>query len=344
MPYGLGELIEAVDYNAFVANVNIGWNVGTGSSGYGQAPLVNVAQAALIYARPTTQSGSPPAWAAVPEWRPFIDTINAMNGHQTGVIPVNAADFLSTSLPLVGTIISYGAPVVPTVTAVRDLSQRLDAASQGSTATYLFTNTVSWNTQLSTTFTITFTNGDNAARYFFNAGGQFGIQFSHPSGVFFDINRLINDLCLDVGTVWLSSTNGSPPVVSLAGSNYSGVTQIGGGYPAGLTIKPNDGFYSWTAVPRELVKQTSNFGFPPYDNTYLTISASYNGAGVITITTLLDLVPDGGLVSPGTTITITTRYPSTTYLIDTWNPITISTGAAPPAIACSAPASGAITI
>jgi hypothetical protein len=60
-----------------------------------------------------------------------------------------------------------------------------------------------------------------------------------------------------------------------------------------------------------------------YASTYLRIRATYNGAGVITFTCLID--DSGGTgyyyyggVTPGTQATLVVRPPSTTYLSNTW--------------------------
>jgi hypothetical protein len=73
--------------------------------------------------------------------------------------------------------------------------------------------------QLSAYFvhTVTFQSGD-AARNFFNAGGQLAINFSHPTGT--GINSLWNMLAVACGTIVISSN--SSGTVRVAGTNYNG--------------------------------------------------------------------------------------------------------------------------
>ena len=170
------------------------------------------------------------------------------------------------------------------------------------------------------TFTVTFTSND-AARYFFNAGGQIGFNFSHPNTG--GMNTLINDICNEAGTIWVSSpTSGT---VSISGTSYNGVTKVGGVSSIRQTVNTNYGFYNFTSTSTEIFKQTGDAGtgiYSYYLGTFLQIKASTNNAGVLTFVCLFDEVPDGLIVSSGTVGTLTLRPPSTTYLTSSWgNPV-----------------------
>lgn len=334
MTYAVGGLIQAADYNGFIGTMNGAWATGASSAGYGQPDFVPVVSGAsppaLIRARPATVlAGTPPTWSATPEWRALVDSVNKMSLHQIGgAAPIAAGNYAaSASLPTSTTaatgLIAYGGNFVATLNTVTG-TQRLNAALQGASTTTSATNTVAWSDYCQFVWTITF-GSHNQARYFFNAGGQIGWQASHPAGVTFTINQLINDLCSDAGTLWLSSTNGAPATVSLAGVSYNGITKVGGANPGGVSITPNNGFYALGGVATNVFVQLSDFVYHGYGATKYQISLAYNGAGVITATVLLDEIPNGATVVAGTVSTCVIRPPSTSQLADSWGTPTVST-------------------
>jgi hypothetical protein len=298
MSYASSGLTQATDYNGFIStntpNVNAIWSTGTGNSGYGQTALATISADSLIFAS---------------SWLNLINTIGTSASHQG----TSLSSYLD-STPTIGDLIRYESVLSSNINAIN--TNRLNAAAQGSTSSTTATSASTWSNSLTITFTVTYANA-NSARYFFNAGGQIGFNFSHPAGSGTTINLRINDLCSDAGTVWLSS-----PVtgtVSLAGTAYNGVTKSGGANPSGATISTNNGFYALTSGTTQLFQQTSDIGvYTSYSGTFLRISASNNGAGVLTFTCLLDEVPNGATVSTGTQATLTLRPPSTTYLTNSW--------------------------
>lgn len=268
MAYSVGGSIQASDYNGFITSINTAWSTGASDAGYGQPSFPSVIVGDKIFARPATvvASGSPgvvaPTWSTTPEWRTLINTINDMSNHQTGAAAIVAADFAaSSSLPVAASatsgLIAYGTTVSAAITTVTG-TQRLDAAAQGATSSTTITNGTAWNDNLTFAWTITFAN-DNAARFYFNSGGQISIACSHPNPAGLDIDDLISDICSDAGTIWLSSTNGTPVTVNLAGTSYNGVTKVGGSNPAGLTINQNNGFYGLGAAAVMLSEQKADF-------------------------------------------------------------------------------------
>jgi hypothetical protein len=211
-------------------------------------------------------------------------------------------------------------------------TNRFNAVAQEAlqpTTTVTTTNT--WSNILTATFTVTFAS-DLAIRAYFNAGGQFSVIASHDAGVGTSINQFINDLCADLGTITFSAP--SSGTASIVGIPYSGVTQtVAPGYPAGSTITTtaNNGFYSLlTPAPVELVKQLSNYdpashyGSAYGPTSFISVSASYNGSGILTFTVVIDEVPNGATVSIGTDISLTTKPPSTATLTDTWGTPTVT--------------------
>lgn len=297
MSYSIGGLIQSADYNGFAntnsPNVNNIWAGGSSNQGYGQAALATV----------TTNSK-----VSFINWANLINTISTIALHQgTTITTLSPAPALGAKIQ----------GFVPTLSNNINTiyANRLKANTQGVDSTTTITNTIgSWVDSLTMTFTLTFVSA-NAIRYFFNCGGQIGLNFSHPSSS--TINGLISDICSEIGTVWLSSvTSGT---VTLSGTTFNGVTKIGGVSSIRGTANVNNGFYSWTGVSSNCYRQYGDVPYGSYTaGTFLDILAQYNGTTGITITCVFDEVPNGAIASTGTQVTLTIRPPSTTYLTNTW--------------------------
>jgi hypothetical protein len=203
----------------------------------------------------------------------------------------------------------------------------LNAATQGSTVANTATYGSTWTTQITFTHTISFANGD-AARYFFNSGGQLKITCSNPDSTA-GINLLLNQLASNIGTVVQSAP--ASGTVTIAGTSYNGITKVGGGGNS-PTISTNSGYYAMTNTPVVIFNQTASTGPSAYLGTYIQMSARSNGTqgsngdtgSVITITTLWDEVPDGLTVGTGSATTVTVQAPETTYIANTWGTISVS--------------------
>jgi hypothetical protein len=179
---------------------------------------------------------------------------------------------------------------------------------------------------LTFTHTATFANG-NAARYFFNAGGQIKMTVSHPSGTGIDL--LFNNLATNVGTVVLSApTSGT---VSIAGTSYNGITKVGGGGST-PTISQNTGYYALTTSNATVFTQLASTGPSGYVGSFIRFIVQSNGTqgsngdagSVITIYTIWDEVPDGLVATSGSATTMTLTPPATTNIANTWGAVTLS--------------------
>ena len=205
-------------------------------------------------------------------------------------------------------------------------SNRRNAATQGSTSANTATRATSWQNSLTFTHTVTFASGD-AARYFFNSGGQIKMTCSHPTGS--GINLLWSDLASNVGTVAMSSP--SSGTVSIAGGTYSGITKVGGGGTS-PTIDANKGYFALTTANATAFTQTASTGPSGYLSSFIRMIVKSNGAqgsngdtgSVITIFTIWDEVPDDLVVTSGTAVTCTVQNPETTYLTASWGTPTIA--------------------
>ena len=319
MAYEQGSLISATDYNNFIGDtttsvankLNTMWGTGNGRSGIGQTALPQVAADSIV---------------SYSSWNNLITAIYTLASHQGTVIaPITIAeDETITTEYLPGSTVNDAFTYnLETLYAARN-----DCAAQGASIATTSTRRTTWNTHAYFIHTVTFQSGD-AARNFFNAGGQLAINFSHPSGT--GINNLWNLLAAACGTILISSP--SSGTVRIAGTNYSGVTKVGGsGSPQILTT--NNGYYALNTTYKEIFKQKAVNGNYKYLNSFISVNIKSNGSqgsngdlgSVITIITKFDELPDGltifgytsAVASAGTAVTVSARPPGTTYVQNTW--------------------------
>ena len=310
MTYAQYGTIQAADFNALAGGnptttsgtLNAVWATGGTTAGYGQTALANVAVGDTV---------------AASQWATLVGNTASAASHQGTAIT-------SVSAPVTGGTITYLSAIPTNLTTI--YNSRLNASSQGSTTSNTVTTATTWSSLATFTHTATFANG-NAARYFFNSGGQLAITCSHPGSS--GINLLFNNLCSNVGTVVMSSPSSGSITVSAV--SYNGITKIGGGGTA-PTISTNSGYFAMTTSNANVFTQLASTGPSGYLSTFIRIIAKSNGTqgasgdtgSVITLFTLFDEVPNGLTVASGTAVTLTVRPPETTYLANTWGTITLA--------------------
>ncbi len=310
MTYAQYGTIQAADFNALAGGnptttsgtLNAVWATGGTTAGYGQTALANVAVGDTV---------------AASQWATLVGNTASAASHQGTAIT-------SVSAPVTGGTITYLSAIPTNLTTI--YNSRLNASSQGSTTSNTVTTATTWSSLATFTHTATFANG-NAARYFFNSGGQLAITCSHSGAA--TINLLFNNLCSNVGTVVMSSPSSGSITVSAV--SYNGITKIGTGGTA-PTISTNSGYFAMTTSNANVFTQLASTGPTGYLSTFIRIIAKSNGTqgasgdtgSVITLFTLFDEVPDGLTVASGTAVTLTVRPPETTYLANTWGTITLA--------------------
>ena len=310
MTYAQYGTIQATDFNALAGGnpitssgtLNAVWATGGTTAGYGQTALANVAVGNTVSAS---------------QWAALVGNTASAASHQGTAIT-------SVSIPVTGGTITYLSAIPTNLTTI--YNSRLNASSQGSTTSNTVTTATTWSSLATFTHTATFANGD-AARYFFNSGGQLAITCSHPGTG--NINLLFNNLCSNVGTVVMSSPSSGSITVSAV--SYNGITKVGGGGTA-PTISTNSGYFAMTTSNANVFTQLASTGPSGYLSTFIRIIAKSNGTqgvngdtgNVITLFTLFDEVPNGLTVATGTAVTLTVRPPETTYLANTWGAITLA--------------------
>lgn len=324
MTYSVGGKVQASDYNTFANNavlitnafsainnaaiaINTVWgNTNSGIYGYGQSNISNVSVGTKV-------SSS--------EWTALVDTLNKATKHQTG----SNTTIANTSTTVDSKVSVLNGTPSALVQAINGLqANAFNAATQGTTTTFTTINGNGWRDLLIFSTRITYANAD-AARYFFNSGGQIGLSYAHSSNTT-GINPLIANICSSVGTIWISAPGGSN-TARLAGTTYSGVSKLGGS--GNLTsINSSGGYYGLTVTPLQIVYQRSQVTFlnSAYSGTNLTISASSDGFA-LTITSSIDetFSANSFLVDAGTSLTVSVRPPETTNLANTWGAVNVST-------------------
>lgn len=319
MAYQQNAVIQAVDYNTYVGtpvaagvnSLNRVLGLGVGRFGYGQTPVDTV---------------SPYNTVTANAWRNLILNMVNVASHQgtpITTIPLNdytQGNIISASM-VGGTENSIFARDLQAINANPN-----NAVAQGTSVTYNAISNIRWNNQLVTVFNVSFTTAD-AARYFFNKGGQIAINMYHPNGP--GVDAMWNTLTTQVGTLVISAPNTG--TVKIAGTDYYGFTKVGGSGSPTVNAQ-NYGYYGLSNLWANVYRQGVSFGNSKYLQSYLSMSVKSNGTrgalgdvgNIISIAVKYDLVPDassfGGsfgnrqAVSAGTITSVTIRPPATTYL------------------------------
>ena len=169
MAYSTGSIISASDFNG-LANTTVGgnvtfiWGVGSAQYGYGQSTTA-------------LQTLSAGATITAAQWSGFLGALNGSAQHQSG-----AAATLGPLNYSAGQTITYFSNIGTKISTIN--SGYASYTAQGSTTAG--TNFLTWANaaaasaytgQYTITRTVTFASGD-AARYFFNAGGQLSFVIS----------------------------------------------------------------------------------------------------------------------------------------------------------------------
>lgn len=334
MSYTVGGLIEATDYNGFVAtsanNINAIWGTGSGDKGWGQTAIAQVSVGGTVTAT---------------QWATLVANL-ATAGQQTG------STLTSRTQPVAGNTISILANVATDINTIT--LNRGNAVAQG-TANGTFTGTTSKTTATGSgtaawtiTFTHTVTFADaNSARYFFNAGGLVKLMYG-KSSTGTDHDPDWNTLAGQCGNIFLGGYVNSQ-AANIAGTSYTGTTRIGGTGGTQTTLATTTGFYQLTTTATTIFQLNNTTA--PYTPEYIRTTAAVNANASPTVLTLTTTwVDDGSAVagatsnitggtavsSPATAIGAATAPttlcnlipPSTTYLSASWGTPTIAASVA----------------
>lgn len=315
MTYASGGLIQASDYNTFngatTANVSgtllTVYSTGKGNAGYGQTTSVPTNVAAATDTVTATQ------------WTTLVNAVNVVRKHQSG------AGFTNIGTYTAGTTINATNDVSGNLTNA--YTNRVSYAAEGTTTTGStfspsFTAANDTNAQtIQFSRTATFANAD-AARYFFNAGGQLNFVISSIT------NTGATSRGADIGN--LAVTNFASKRIRAA--NAGARTGTGGTLNTDQTT--NYGYYGATTSNVVLTQITSTATAYTGDVFYLLAktngvqgSNSDNGT-VLTLSANIFMAAQSPAFNDGYTVAINHRvdiiYPSTSFLANTWGSVTIA--------------------
>jgi hypothetical protein len=311
MSYAQNGLIEATDFNTFVGatvetgadKLNTTWSTGGTTAGYGQTAVSQVSAGGTVI--------------ATGQWNALVANTASAAAH-------SGSSITSVTAPTSGGTVTYLSAIPTNLTTI--YTNRRNAAAVGSTTTSTATRSTSWENGLTFTHTVTFASGD-AARYFFNAGGQIKMTASHPTGT--GINLLFSDLASNSGTVVQSAPNSG--TVSIAGTSYSGITKVGGGGTT-PTVDANKGYFGLTTSNATVYTQTASSGPSGYLSSFIRYITKSNGTqgsngdtgSVVTIYTIFDEIPNELVANAGTAVPLTLQAPETTNLSASWGTPTLA--------------------
>lgn len=316
MSYASGGLIEATDYNNLAwggtqgtytsspTNIAYVMGVGNGEFGYGQdiSAINTVAASNTVTAT---------------QWSGFLTTLNKALGHQSGSgaqISVDPAITAGNTITYFGSI----ATAVGTINTNKALFTAQGTTTTGTTQTW---NPTAGPTVALSTFqdiNVAFSSA-NAARYFFNAGGQINFVISAVDNAGSSRSQTLRDLINQAGgiTAFRNTTNGGR-----SGSGGSAVTNnTSFGYrnlifnnPQTIVNMDVAGTYSAHDVQLQLFANnsdttngsiTSSIAFRLY--IYAPADDAFAGDVGLTISLRADIV-----------------YPETTYLTSAWGTPVVS--------------------
>jgi len=199
-----GNIIYAADYNNVQGTANFLLGTGLADSGYGQAITSGQVDSTLK--------------VTAAQWVDLRTDLLKIRQHQTGVDESAGLGIATTSLLVDDAFVNLFKTFATTCN-----TNRLTIASNQGTAEALSgagqTRTTAWNGVVSHTVTITFATS-NAARHFFNAGGEIRLSGSRSGGSTTNKNTSWTTLLSDMGTIKFGSY----------GTTYTG-TGAAGGYP-----------------------------------------------------------------------------------------------------------------
>ena len=307
MTYSSGGLIQATDYNNFINGsnqLNTVWNIGTGNAGYGQTAISTVAGGGTVTAT---------------QWATLINALNSTLTHQQG----SGSGISATTA---GSTITYLSALSTSINTA--YTNRVNFNTQGTTTTgSVYSpnptagNDVTYGENTIFQRAVTFSSGD-AARYFFNAGGQ--------------LNLVITSVSNNDGTAR------SADAVTVIGTNLGGVSAFrahtnGGRTGVGGSVNTNNtsfGYYNLSAS--NVVTQYITSASGTYSSDFAKIYFGSNGSNVSgngdagSIVNIFLNYYSAHTSGFNDTLNITVNhrvdivYPETTNLGNSWGTVTVS--------------------
>lgn len=315
MTYTQGGLIEATDYNTLVGSntsitstqLNAVWAWGANSRGYGQTAVSQVSALSTVTAT---------------QWASLVNTVNSANTHITGSgsgLTANTA----------GQIIGFSGGLQTKINGIN--SDRLLFASNAAAtvnvsglAAYGAWTSTSTASTLSRAFGLraTFSNGADAARFFFNAGGRMK----------FNITATADAVARSVAAKAVIDNLGG--IALFAANTNGGRTGAGGTLGTNNTalgyytspFNANTVAFSITSTTASYTSDTGTLSVKPGGS-----QGSFNGNGStiefwadITSTAGTGAVSVNDSLSVTVTVTLDVSWPETTNISNTWGAVVVT--------------------
>jgi hypothetical protein len=302
MAYAQNGLIEATDYNNLINGsnqLNTVWGVGNGDAGYGQTAISAVSATNTVTAT---------------QWATLINRLNSVRNHQSGVGSGITAVTAGQTINHLSTLQTQ----VNTAFTNRGLFAAQGSTTTGATDT---TNPTAGATSGFSYFrdtNVTFSSA-NAARYFFNAGGQINFVCSATSGLNNTRSNTMRDMINQVGglSAFRNTTNGGRS--GTGGSIVTNNTAFGYRnmvFNSGTIIVDNNvsGTYSAHDVKISIFTGSSD------------TTNGANGNQVVFRLQMAAAADDsfGGGINISLSVRADIVFPSTTHLTNVWGTPTIS--------------------
>ena len=243
MAYQQGDTITAADYNTFATNINTIIGTGSADSGYGLSEIAAVSAGNTITAA---------------QWNSLLSGLQKGANHQ------------GTTLTNASNTVAQGGNILPLSNLEADITlittNKLTAAGANMAADsgVTSTRTSAWTGTENHIFTVTFASA-NAARHFFNSGGEIRLAGSRAGGSSTDQNTDWTNLLSNMGTVKFAE----------GATTYTG----SGGTAASV------GFDDLTTTNQQIFTATGAGNYSSNDYTaYAKADAAYGSATVITFT------------------------------------------------------------
>ena len=243
MAYQQGDTITASDYNTFATNINTIIGTGSADSGYGNTEVAAVSAGATITAA---------------QWNALLSALQKGANHQ------------GTTLTNASNTVAQGGNILPLsnleadITLITNNKANVDASNMSTDTGVTSSRTASWTGTVQHILTVTFASA-NAARHFFNSGGEIRFAGSRSGGSSTDQNTDWTNLLSNAGTVKFAETS----------TTYTG----SGGTAASV------GFDDLTTSNQQIFTATGQGNYSANDWTIeAKADAAYGSATVLTFT------------------------------------------------------------
>lgn len=299
MTYAVGGQIQASDYNGFVGTTAV--NAAYANDGAAQnkvAALIGVGYGTRGYGQTSTNISVVSSGVAVSagQWNNLRSAMATLNTH-TG-----------SGLTLQGTVASGGTiqafdgsggrPNLSTLISTLDTNRNNADVTDMTVSSALTSSTsASWTGTIFHEFTVNF-GSENAARYYFNSGGQIRFSGSRTGGSATTVNTNWTNLLTGMGTIKMGAST----------TTYTG---------SGGTITNNVGYFGLTGTYQEIF---IHYGVAPYSASYYSIQVrreSYvgaNGGNGSLVRCYVTFFDDGYANVDGTTTSQIDQYKATGVL------------------------------